>query len=116
MECWGDDEYGQVSNTTTTEVSSVTSGKLYSCSVNMDSSIGCWGIDNGQQAGGATSWDYGQVSNAPVSQGYVEVNAGLRHACSLDELGQIECWGIDIGNSIDKGQVTETPIWNIYTS
>ena len=32
----------------------------------MDSSIGCWGIDDGQQEGGATSWDYGQVSNAPI--------------------------------------------------
>ena len=39
----------------------------------------------------------------------------MRHACSLDELGQIECWGIDIGNSIDKGQVTETPIAGTYT-
>ena len=119
-QCWGRNEYGQISNMPNDSINSLSFGKVFSCGILEDTSIGCWGIDNGDASNGPYPnhvWlhDYGQVTDAPSGTGFVQLDAGLIHACALDEAGAIHCWDrrwwstLHVGHPLDDGQVTNAP-------
>ena len=126
LQCWGDDTYGQVSDTPTGTFQAVSVGSQHACALSDDGSIRCWGrSDSGQVAGaeeasalaivqlsaggshtcGVTGerqvycWgddNFGQVSLAPEGADYAAVASGKYHACALTDDGAVLCWGSDV--------------------
>jgi hypothetical protein len=91
---WGDDPYGQVSNTPTgTGFIQVSGGGYHSVALKTDGTIVSWGRDA-----------YGQVSNTPSGAGFIQVSAGSLHSVALKADGTIVSWGDDTA-----GQVSSTP-------
>jgi putative Ig domain-containing protein/Regulator of Chromosome Condensation (RCC1) repeat protein len=81
-------------------VASVDAGGSHSCGRRTDGTLACWG-DN----------TYGQISGAPIGNGYSAVSAGGNHSCTLTTEGSIACWGDNT-----YGQLTGTPIGNGYSA
>jgi len=130
LECWGDDAYGQVSDTPVGAFRDVTAGDFHSCALSADGSVYCWGRDDEGQVSGAeeasglgitrlaAGWfntcgvygegqlhcwgddSHGIVSNVPEGADYREIAVGGLHACALDGDGDVLCWGND-----DEGQL-----------
>ncbi len=105
VDCWGNDDDGQLSPPSGlfTSVSAggkyeVSANRAHSCGLKTDGAIECWGAD-----------DDGQVTDAP-SGSFVSVSAGGRHSCALRAAGTAVCWGRD-----DSGQAT-APAGSMFTS
>ena len=91
---WGDDTYGQVSNTPPgLDFVQVAGGGNHSLALKSDGSIVSWGDDSD-----------GQVSNTPSGTGFIQVAVGYRHSLALKSDGSIVAWAYD-----GQGQVTNTP-------
>lgn len=78
LECWGP---GTPENGPS-QAELVSGGDGFACSLR-GGDVTCWGSDS-----------YGQVSDAPDSNGWVHLDAGRRHACALASgTGFVTCWG-----------------------
>ena len=108
LACWGENNYGQLGDNTTTRRSVPTLAHLpdnltvldvgvnyhSTCVVYANGSMGCWGHDN-----------YGRLANGPnqghtllpsvinQSSGFVDVEVGVDHSCALHADGIVQCWG-----------------------
>lgn len=111
--CWGNNVYGQVGDSTTTDrsvptladggvlaaatASRVYVGGSYSCAVLSTGRAACWGWNSSGQLANATTVDIhvpeivGRRALAGVE--VVDVTAGLQHWCALDADGAVYCWG-----------------------
>jgi len=96
---WGNDTYGQVSDTPTgTNFVAVAAGNHHSIAVSSDGSLACWGVDDGG------TQDYGQVTNAPNGTDFVGVGSARLHSIAIHSNGSLAAWGDD-----SYGQVSNTP-------
>lgn len=105
VKCWGDNQYGQLGNSSNIDspaivsagaiagVKQLTLGAYHSCAAT-SSAISCWGRNDAGQLGS----NGGTVSlNVPTTTGTVRANvsqlvAGLSHTCALSD-STAECWG-----------------------
>jgi hypothetical protein len=112
VECWGLDDYLQVSAAPAeadyTDV--VAYGGTYhgavggvSCALNTAGELNCWGYIDG---GASSTWVDPPVGLTGVAE-LVEAPYG---ACSLDSVGAVQCWGRD-----NYGQVSDVPQNNGFT-
>ena len=137
---WGDDQYGQVSNTPNgTDFIAVAGGYEHGYALAADGSISAWGYDQYGQVSGTptepgftaiaagfyhgyalapngsiTAWGYdtyGGVSNTPTGLGFTTIAAGYNHGYALAADGSITAWGLD-----DVGQVSGTPTGSGFTA
>jgi len=70
---WGNDDYGQVSNTPTgTGFTAIASGANHGYALRADGSIAAWGSD-----------ELGQVSNTPTGTGFTAIASGFSHGYAL---------------------------------
>ena len=93
----------------------ITAGLFFTCAVNAEGGVECWGQNDLGQLGNGTNED----SNTPVivigpegegklsspvkadgPQGVVDLSAGLNHTCALESNGDVWCWGLN-----DEGQL-----------
>jgi alpha-tubulin suppressor-like RCC1 family protein len=123
VQCWGDNDSGQIGNTlpyssvptTVSGISgavAISAGAYHSCAVLSDGAIRCWGRNaNGQLGNGTTT---NSSSPVPVSgiAGPAVLAAGGLHTCALmpDRSGQ--CWGWDTYGQLGNGNATDssTPV------
>jgi len=97
---WGEDSFGQVSNTPSgTRFTQVAAGGFHSLALRIDGSVVSWGNDSN-----------GQVSNSPGGVGFELVAAGLGHSLALRTDGSIKSWGYD-----GYGEVSESPTGTGFT-
>jgi hypothetical protein len=97
---WGNDGYGQVSNTpTTNDFTQVGGGANHSVALRSDGSLVSWGNDGD-----------GQVSTTPTTNDFTQVAAGYLHSIALRSDGSLVSWGND-----GDGQVSTTPTTNDFT-
>jgi cysteine-rich repeat protein len=108
--CWGKNDKGQVGNGTfegphlsptsvmgcSTDLVDTSAGKEFSCALDIDGAVWCWGRDNsGQLANGATSTD--DMNSASLAEGLLDtaemVDLGDEHGCAVLSSGTIMCWG-----------------------
>ncbi len=98
---WGNDNYGQVSQTPTDTVyTAIAAGELHSLALRADGSIVIWGADAD-----------GVVSQTPAGTGFTAVAAGMRHCLALRADGSIVSWGDDA-----YFQVRNTPAGTGFTA
>lgn len=118
VQCWGDNQYGQLGDGSASAysatpvnvsglssgVSSIAAGEHHTCAVLSGGGVRCWGRNgNGQLGNGQTS-----NSNVPVNvctdgptcgtllSGISAVAGGEFHTCALTTGGGVQCWGYNV--------------------
>ena len=112
MQCWGDNSFGQLGNSTnfstptpnsspvavtglSSVVSAISTGGNNSCALTSSGSVFCWGDNSFGQLGNSAS---SNTSSVPFEiRGFTNVftmiAAGTDHACGLTHAGGVICWG-----------------------
>jgi len=111
VQCWGENEWGQlglgytsqsspygVSSPTLvpglTDVASIVAGDHHTCVLLVSGSVKCWGLNNVGQLGLGYASD--SVSSPTLVQGLTGVASivlGGYHTCAVLILGSVKCWG-----------------------
>jgi len=125
--CWGNNNYGQLGNGTTTEsttprnvaelssgVTQISVGDYFACVVTTGSGAKCWGSNfTGELGNGTTA----TTSNTPLdvsglSAGVTQISAGSYHACALATENGAQCWGWNSTGQLGSGSTTDsrTPV------
>jgi len=116
--CWGNNQYGQLGNGSTTGsmtpvdvsglasgVDSIANGQTFTCALTMAGAARCWGRNNEGQLGDgtfdATRTTPGQVVG--LASGVADISAGATHACALLISGGVKCWGDNAFGQIGDG-------------
>jgi uncharacterized membrane protein YgcG len=132
VECWGDNEFGELGNGTTTDsttpvpVSGITSatavsvGESQACALIAGGSVECWGGNEAGQLGDGT---FGgpefcgpsiPCSNTPVPvtgiNSAVAISAGAWDTCAVLSDGGVDCWGANEYGQLGDGTTTASPI------
>jgi len=116
--CWGQNEYGELGNGTTTASSTpvavgsftnataVATGYMHSCAI-ADGKVHCWGDNSRGQLGDGTN----TARTAPVEVGGLLVGktvtaiaAGAAHTCAIAE-SLAYCWGSDVSGQLGDNQL-----------
>jgi alpha-tubulin suppressor-like RCC1 family protein len=108
LACWGENNYGQLGDNTTTRRNVPTLAHLpenltvldvgvnyhNTCVVYANGSMGCWGHDHrGRLANGPDEGNTWLPSVINQSSGFVDVEVGVDHSCAHHEEGIVQCWG-----------------------
>jgi len=114
LRCWGENDYGQVGDGTTTDryvpsddilsnVRAVAGGSGHTCALTSTGGVRCWGDPDLLGDGNASS--EGEVLSPPATDvltGITAIASGNRtsQTCALTAAGGVRCWGqIDYANS-----------------
>jgi alpha-tubulin suppressor-like RCC1 family protein len=132
VECWGDNESGELGNNTTTNSSSpvmvkgvggtgtlsgvtqISAGKYHTCAL-VSGSVYCWGEnDYGELGNNSTtdSWTPVQVRlNATTYlTGVTQVSASGKFTCALLSTGTVRCWGHNQYGQLGNGNTNDSSI------
>ncbi len=98
IECWGDDEYGQLSDKPAGEdFIAIDAGGDFTCAVRANGEALCWGRDE-------TEGEKVQGLLSPPSGDWFQISVSTYFGCLLDREGYVTCWGDD-----EYGQITDAP-------
>lgn len=116
MQCWGNNEFGQLGDRSNTgsnvpvNVVGIGSGRTivaggnHTCLLS-GGDVWCWGQNTQGQLGDGTRTD----RNIPVKvfSGAVDITAGLEYTCAITTLGQAMCWGDNDNGQLADGTRTD---------
>jgi alpha-tubulin suppressor-like RCC1 family protein len=131
LQCWGQNDYGQLGDGTTTHrlspvtVSGLSSGVVavgvgdfHTCAVTQGGALWCWGRNDSSQLGDGT-WT-GRLTPVPVSGlrgGVVGVAGGWGHTCAVTSAGAALCWGENWSGQLGDGttdyKATPVPVMGL---
>lgn len=111
VQCWGNNDFGQLGNGTNTGSNvpvdvvgigggtTIVAGGNHTC-VLTGGDVWCWGQNSEGQLGDGTRID----RNVPVKvlSNVVDITAGLDYTCAVMTYGQVMCWGNN-----DQGQLAD---------
>lgn len=134
--CWGYNNLGQLGNSTNVDsyspISITTTGNFlnktskevyvstaaaYSCSINTDETILCWGsnnygqLGNGNQTSSTFPVFMNKTAGALANVKIQSLSLGLNHACALgmdnnDLTTNVYCWGMNTKGQLGDGTIT----------
>lgn len=133
VKCWGDNFYGELGDATTVnsatpvDVSGLTSGVVAiaagdgsTCAVLAGGHAKCWGSNDNNQLGNASSSGPQTCSGLPCSpvpvdvsgltSGVADISAGALPTCALMTAGGVKCWGINNDGELGDGTTAESNI------
>lgn len=120
--CWGDNQYGQLGDGTTTnrsiptnvrgltdKVIAITTNWEHTCALTLVGNVKCWGYNHFGQLGDGTTTDRLIPTDViGLPKGVKAIAAGTGHTCALTSSGGIKCWGDDQAGAIGDGTYTHT--------
>ena len=111
LQCWGNDQYGQLgvgdaavpsgptpTLTLATNVTSVSSGAAHECVVLNTGAVSCWGSNYYAETGrdsGTPSEPTPSIVPVPGGVSFTQVSASLEQTCAVTTDGHVWCWGIN---------------------
>ena len=112
--CWGDNMYGELGNgsylLSMFPVASegfegphrqVEAGLHFTCALNVEGTVRCWGMnDLGQLGDGTTVGSSIPVQVSGLGIGVVYISCGMSHACAVLGTGVVRCWGDNSTNQL----------------
>ncbi|MFZ9698048.1 MAG: fibrinogen-like YCDxxxxGGGW domain-containing protein, partial [Ilumatobacteraceae bacterium] len=126
LKCWGNNDWGQVGDSSTsrryratsavsleTGVAEVAAGYHHTCALTTRGGVMCFGYNASGQLGNATtSQSLTPVSVTGLSTGVIQVDSGYQHSCALTSGGGVKCWGLNNYGQLGDGSTTNssTPI------
>ncbi len=127
VKCWGDNQWVQLGDGTSTNrstpvdvvglssgVQAVTVAGHHTCALLDSGSVKCWGFNYGGEVGDGTSGVFRSmpVNVVGLSSGVSAVAAGGAHTCALLNSGGVKCWGWNNFNQLGDGTSTNrlTPV------
>jgi alpha-tubulin suppressor-like RCC1 family protein len=120
LECWGDNEDGQLGDGTYVNssrpvpgptlpgVQAIAGGLYFTCALLTGGSVSCWGDNAGGQMGDGTTTT--RPTAAPVAgiSGAVAIGAGEFYACALLSGGTVSCWGDNTYGQLGNGGTSQS--------
>ncbi|HEY3834733.1 MAG TPA: RCC1 repeat-containing protein, partial [Acidimicrobiia bacterium] len=124
VECWGDNELGELGDGTTTNrttpvsglglasgVAAVTAGQLHTCALTTAGGVECWGYNGDGELGNGTTADSAKpVSVASLTTGVTQVSAGGYHTCAITSDDEAQCWGANDFGELGDGTTTTSAV------
>jgi alpha-tubulin suppressor-like RCC1 family protein len=131
--CWGDNQYGELGNTTNngtdaanpapavvtglTGVAHVSAGGGHTCALLTNATVACWGGNGFGELGNAANNGTTNASPTPTAvaglTGVTQITTGQDHTCALLTNGTMTCWGYnrsgELGNSATNGTTNANP-------
>jgi alpha-tubulin suppressor-like RCC1 family protein len=117
--CWGDNNYGQLGDGTTTDsdengpqavigglkFARIAVGDEFTCGLTTRGAAYCWGYNGYGQLGDGTVTDSEVDGPQAVIGGYrfVSLTAGEHHICALTARGAAYCWGRNFDGQLGDG-------------
>jgi len=129
VECWGQNDAGQLGDGTTTNrigpapvlgldsgVAAVSASGNSACALMVAGSVRCWGSNYNGQVGDGTRVDrLAPVDVVGLGSGVAQISVGVDSNCALLIGGAVECWGANPVGNIGDGtsgnlRLTPTPV------
>ncbi|MFB9066769.1 RCC1 domain-containing protein [Pseudofulvimonas gallinarii] len=122
VRCWGNNDYGQIGDGSTTQrstpvnvsgltsgVQAISAGRFHTCAVLTTGAVRCWGInEDGQLGDGSTIDRSTPVNVSGFSTGGHAVAAGALHTCAVTTGGAARCWGYNGWGQLGNGTTTSS--------
>jgi len=124
--CWGDNDYGQVGDGTTTDryspapvsglasgVAAIEGGQYHTCALTTGGGVKCWGDGAYYKLGNASVTPRtAPVDVTGLASGAVQVAPGWDYSCARTTAGGVQCWGHDANGSLgdNYAQARSAPV------
>lgn len=121
VDCWGDNEWGQLGDGTTADspvprsvfglagVKQVSAGGDHTCALLAAGTVECWGKNGSGQLGDGTTTSISTPVAVSGLNDVTQVGAGLEHTCALLASGTVECWGAGGSGQLGDGGTESHP-------
>jgi alpha-tubulin suppressor-like RCC1 family protein len=121
--CWGDNQFGQLGNNTTTDsptpvavsglgsgVTAISSHGQHTCALT-GGGLFCWGYNGAGELGDNSTVD----SHIPVAvwglgSGVSSVSAGFVHTCAVTNAGGAQCWGFNQDGELGDNATSQSNV------
>jgi alpha-tubulin suppressor-like RCC1 family protein len=130
VECWGNNDYGQLGNASSHPTSTpvdvvglsggvkaIAAGGHHTCALTSGGAVKCWGENENGQLGNGSTTNPGSGVATPVqvfglTGGVTAITAGIDYSCALLRGGGAKCWGHNFAGQLGNGSTKDssTPV------